>query len=95
MHLYHVPFNLKQNYFKGIKITLNYILQMAIVPILSFLRISVTSRGNIGDLKHCSYPTIRGFHLIIQHFDTKFTTITPHGLVMFQLQHGQQVKNKL
>ena len=45
--------------------------------------------------KHYSYPTILGFHLIIQHFDTKFTTITTHSLVMFQLQHGQQVKNKL
>ena len=68
---------------------------MAIVPILSFFRIYVTSRGNVGDLKHCSYPTIRGFRLIIQHFDMKFTTITPHKLVMFQLQHEQQVKNKL
>jgi hypothetical protein len=68
---------------------------MAIVHILSFFRISVTSRGNVCDLKHCSYPTIQGFHLIIQHFDMKFTIITPHSLVMFQLQHGQQVKNKL
>ena len=67
---------------------------MAIVPILGFFQISVTSKGNVGDLKHFIYPTILGFHLIIQHFDTKFTTITPHSLVMFQLQHGQQVKNK-
>ena len=67
---------------------------MAIVLVLSFLRISITSRGNVDDLKHCSYPTIRGFHLIIQHFDTQFTNITPYSLVMFQLQHGQQIKNK-
>ena len=68
---------------------------MAIVPILSFFRIFVTSRGNVGDLKHCNYPTIQGFHLIIQHFDTKFMTITPHSLMIFLLQHGKQVKNTL
>jgi hypothetical protein len=63
--------------------------------ILKHFRISVTSRGNVGDLQHCNYPTIRGFHLIIQPFDTKFTTITPHSLVTFQLQHGNQVNNTL
>ena len=66
---------------------------MPIVPIFQFLlSMSISSRGNVGDLKHCSYAAIQGFHLIIQPFDTKFTTITSHSLVVFQLQHGQQVK---
>jgi hypothetical protein len=48
----------------------------------------VTSRGNISDLKDCSYPTIKGFLLVIQLFDVKFMTIAPHSLVVFQLQYA-------
>ena len=53
----------------------------------------VTSRENIGDLKYCNYPTIIGFILVIQLYDVKFTTISPHSLVVFQLQYARHVKD--
>jgi hypothetical protein len=55
----------------------------------------VTSRGNISNLKYCSYPTIRSFHLFIQLFDVKFLAIAPHILVVFQLKYARHVKNEL
>ena len=52
-----------------------------------------TPRGNIGDLEYCNYPTIRSFHIVIQLFDVKFMAITPHSLVMFQLQNVRHVND--
>jgi hypothetical protein len=47
-----------------------------------------TSRENISEMKYYSYPTIKGFLLVIQLFDEKFTAIAPHSLVVFQLQYA-------
>ena len=55
----------------------------------------VIYRGNIGDLKNCSYPTIKCFLVVVQLFDAKFMTIAPHILVVFQLQYARHVKNAL
>ena len=56
---------------------------------------SDTPRGNISNLEYYSYPTIRSFPCFIQLFDVKFTTIAPHGLVVFQLQYVRYVKYAL
>jgi len=55
----------------------------------------VTPRGNISNLKYCSYPTIISFHLFIQLFDAKFAAIAPHSLMVFQLQYAKHIKKTL
>ena len=55
----------------------------------------VTPRGNISNLEYCSYPTIKSFLGFIQFFDVKFTTISPHSLVVFQLKYVRYVKDAL
>ena len=49
----------------------------------------LTSRGNIRDLKDCSYPTIECFLLVIQLFDMKFMPTASHSLVVYQMHHAQ------
>lgn len=66
---------------------------MPIVLIVRELWIFVTSKGNIDNLKYCSYPTIRSFHLFIQPSDVEYATIAPHFVVVFQLQYVKHIKN--